>query len=246
MININCLNCNKNLTHIQIIKRNKFCCKGCATSFRQKAHDPNFLEIENDYKYYILGLIFSDGNLNKEETKLSIRTSDKQLSENLYPIFCDLKKRQLYIQKYNNSYKDSFMLVNTNKDAINEIKKFGLEPTKSLTMKFPEIPKKYLFSFIRGYFDGDGSIYISSIIKNKKYYGVSFTSGSKDFLIKLNYLLAQNNIIGHINKDNRKHSNSYYLRIYRKESILELKNLMYKNSQICLERKYNFFVNDIV
>lgn len=69
----NCLNCGKPLTHTQILKGIKCCCKGCATSFRQKAHDPDIFLIENDdLLYYLLGLIFTDGNLDKYEKRVTL------------------------------------------------------------------------------------------------------------------------------------------------------------------------------
>jgi len=64
----------------------------------------------------------------------------------------------------------------------------GLTPKKSKNMKFPDIPEKYLGSFVRGYFDGDVCV---SLEKAKgsgdfKRLRIIFTSGSKLFL--LNYL----------------------------------------------------------
>ncbi|MEL3972227.1 LAGLIDADG family homing endonuclease [Rossellomorea oryzaecorticis] len=37
----------------------------------------------------------------------------------------------------------------------------GIQPNKSLSIQLPTIPDSYLNHFIRGYFDGDGSIYKS-------------------------------------------------------------------------------------
>ena len=35
----------------------------------------------------------------------------------------------------------------------------GGHPNKHATIKFPEVPKEFLFDFIRGFFDGDGSVW---------------------------------------------------------------------------------------
>jgi intein/homing endonuclease len=54
----------------------------------------------------------------------------------------------------------------------------GGKECKSNDMIFPDIPKEYLADFIRGYFDGDGSI---MLLKNNKV-NCAFTSSSKIFL----------------------------------------------------------------
>ncbi len=54
----------------------------------------------------------------------------------------------------------------------------GGTETKSKTLKFPSVPKEFLPDFIRGYFDGDGSV---MLIQGKRL-NSAFTSGSKKFL----------------------------------------------------------------
>lgn len=58
----------------------------------------------------------------------------------------------------------------------------GLYPNKSLTMQFPSIPKRFLGHFIRGYFDGDGCVRLSTAKGVLQKLSTVFTSGSKDFL----------------------------------------------------------------
>ena len=62
-------------------------------------------------------------------------------------------------------------------------------------MTMPEIPKRFLASFTRGYFDGDGSVILALapgktqkiIVKRLR---VVFTSGSKKFLQQLSKALS--------------------------------------------------------
>lgn len=70
----------------------------------------------------------------------------------------------------------------------------GLYPNKSLTVKFPDLPNKYLCHFVRGYLDGDGCVYLEMgngklgqrIIKKLS---IIFTSGSKIFLERMDEVL---------------------------------------------------------
>lgn len=71
-----------------------------------------------------------------------------------------------------------------------DLVRLGLYPNKSLTIKFPFIPKKYLSHFVRGYFDGDGCVMIATRKGVKQPLVLSklssvFTSGSKEFLQEL-------------------------------------------------------------
>lgn len=220
-----CKNCNKKLTKIQVYKKGQFCCKGCATSFRQKANDPNISKLKDkDLLYYILGLIWSDGNLNKEEDKISLTLKDLDLIESLYPIFSDINKRKIYKYKHKNKFM-SYTLINTNCDFINFCKKKGLIPNKSFSIDVNNIPKKYFYAFVRGVFDGDGSVYIQNRYKNFIYLGVTIVSANCSFLKKLTLDFEKNHIEYNIYLDSRK--SLYYLKIGKKQSIKNFYKYIY-------------------
>jgi hypothetical protein len=50
-------------------------------------------------------------------------------------------------------------------------------------MKFPKVPEKYFRHFVRGLFDGDGSVYVE---RKNNYLRVKLLSGSKSFIDHLN------------------------------------------------------------
>ncbi len=43
-------------------------------------------------------------------------------------------------------------------DICAKLSVFGIIQNKSLTIAFPEVPARFLGDFVRGYFDGDGSV----------------------------------------------------------------------------------------
>jgi hypothetical protein len=59
-------------------------------------------------------------------------------------------------------------------------------------MEFPHVPDKYFFSFVRGYFDGDGHVKVSG--KTGRKIRISFASGSKSFLRTLKSKLEERGI----------------------------------------------------
>jgi hypothetical protein len=63
-----------------------------------------------------------------------------------------------------------------------DLRQLGLTARKSLTITFPEIPPPLIRHFIRGCWDGDGSVFWSDAPRQP---GASFTSGSKEFIEQL-------------------------------------------------------------
>ncbi len=126
--------------------------------------------------------------------------------------------------------KQKFLIRIGSKKLYYALEKYGLHPNKSLTIKFPKIPKKYLADFIRGYFDGDGCVYLEmcrGITKKKiiKKLTTIFTSGSYEFLDDMRKIL---NFICFLSKNMVYNSRrSFQLRYNTKESIT-LFSFMYR------------------
>lgn len=146
---------------------------------------------------YILGFIFADGAI--EDVRKSSRTCYLAITSNDKPLLDQIKKEmnsahKLYKRKpelvnYPDGKrylsKGGYILRIGSKTIYNDLLRLGLTPRKSLTILFPTVPLKLLPFFLRGYFDGDGCLYL--------YRGrsplVIFTSGSLQFLIGLSQIL---------------------------------------------------------
>ena len=123
----------------------------------------------------------------------------------------------------------------------------GLYPNKSLTIRFPTVPKHCLPDFIRGYLDGDGCVYLHTA-KGKngqkivKRLSVIFTSGSELFLKELNSILGSQ--IDLRQKKIYKGHRSFQLRYGTFDSI-QLFKLLYKDtkkSDLYFRRKFAIFI----
>ena len=80
-----------------MMKRGDFCSKACATSYRCSANDPDIFQIKNKHIfYYILGLIVTDGNISKDNKKLTLSLTDKQVIDQLSEYFINSKRRKIY------------------------------------------------------------------------------------------------------------------------------------------------------
>ena len=86
--------------------------------------------------------------------------------------------------------------------------------------------------FIRGYFDGDGSLHY---LKGTNNYRISFTCGNSDFLCDIKKELQVDVSLGH-----NKSTNTYQLQISGRRNLERILNYLYKDSkeETRLNRKY--------
>ena len=196
---------------------------------------------------YVLGFFMADGSITVNPRGahfISIQICDKKILENMREVLDS--EHKIALRKGKGNISDIYRLQIGSKEMCNDLRKLGVAERKSHTMGLPKIPKKYFGDFVRGYFDGDGNVWVGFSKKNqfKKNYTIqtAFTSASNEFLKDLRKFLQQKRKIkgGSIYK--KKNSNAYCLRFSVKDSIL-LYRLMYDNlvGNLFLNRKKKRF-----
>ncbi len=208
---------------------------------------------------YVLGIILTDGNVatNNGCISISMKEGDhlkkiKKMLNSEHPV------------KYDKS-KDIYYFGFTRKKMSDKLFELGITNNKSLKVEFPDVPDKYLSHFIRGVFDGDGSVFFEPSRKiplrvsstngsvsfiprsNKSSLRVSFTSGSKAFIttlessLHLHAGLPKRTIYERLQK-----RMSYYIR-YCHEDSLKFFDYIYEGTDesVRLERKYQKFLEGI-
>ena len=154
--------------------------RGC---YRTHTLNENYFKTWSHDMAYILGFWFADGSLqNKNGSKSFSITQHKDDKYILEDILCKMGSDHPLTK-----IRNCFDFLIGSKVIFDDIVRLGGKTKKSMDMEFPNIPEEYLADFIRGYFDGDGCIYVSR--DNKKCCG-TFVSGSLAFLKKLNEILA--------------------------------------------------------
>lgn len=207
---------------------------------------------------YVLGLIYTDGNidpgmLNDPARKTTLKIGrltfaqrEKELLEKfLNLIGSDSKILYRRREEYTNTTAGELYYFHINSNIFYEqLTKLGLTPNKSLSMTFPEIPDEYIRHFIRGCWDGDGSVYIEKRNGNLK---TSFVCGSLEFIkVLMEHLNKRglSDVTLYENRRGKKGNISYYFRYGTKDSI-KLFHYLYDEvpeSQY-LKRKYEVFKN---
>jgi len=181
----------------------------------------------------------SDGCLmwtgrNKNLQAVLISSNDKEIMQYLHDNMCVGNK----LYELNNA--KNYLVRYRNQEAINFMKQHGLVERKSLIVQFPNnIPNEVMPDFIRGYFDGNGSMILSKTEYNV-YGQVSFAIGSKDFADGLSNKLKNYGVQNQIYVETR--HTSYYLRVTKRSEIEKFYNLIYKDKTIFLNRKHDKFL----
>jgi dUTP pyrophosphatase len=130
---------------------------------RHKEIDDNFFEkIDTKSKAYILGFVAADGSIKKDKIVISVHQKDKEL---LYTIRDILKSGPL--KKFEKIQKSGLVSPMIKLDLCStkvaeDIARHLKIPTgvkKDRIVQFPDLDSEELkWAFLRGYFDGDGSI----------------------------------------------------------------------------------------
>lgn len=140
----------------------------------------------------------------------------------------------------NPNRKNAYRIVIVSKHMCDTLNNYGLVHRKSLVKKFPNIiknsSKDIIRHFIRGYFDGNGSISTSP-----KYMTISLSfSSTLDICNFINNMFMQriSGLIYNIEiSHNERAVNNYNLRYSSKEKIKGIYEYMYENSVFYLYRK---------
>jgi len=129
------------------------------------------------------------------------------------------------------------------RDIVEDLNRLGVPFNKSLKLRFPKVPQKYMRHFLRGCWDGDGSVYwgkvgitqaASSICGGSR----PFIAGIRDALVKLGLPPRPVEIQ---RKGNRKNQ-YYYVRWHARDSA-KLYHVFYHrvSEDMYLSRKYKKF-----
>ena len=106
---------------------------------------------------YAIGLIVTDGNLSKEGNRITFVSKDIEQIENFNKsLGINIK---VGIHRSGSTSSTAYRLQFRDVLFFEFLNNIGIFPVKSKTIKKIKIPKKYFFDYLRGCFDGDGSVY---------------------------------------------------------------------------------------
>lgn len=127
---------------------------------------------------YWAGFIAADGHIRRDRNTLSIKLSKIDYNHLI-------KFKKFIGTGVDVKFSGNYCYIDiTNPYIVSDLKNnFFIETSKTFTLKFPSIPDEMKSHFIRGFFDGDGSITKTTTITT------SFTCASPKFMDELKELM---------------------------------------------------------
>lgn len=235
--------------NILIIKSPPACSKRTGGPRKYCLGNEDFFErIDTEEKAYFLGFLYADGCNHGDIgcVEISLQERDKKILNTFSALLGSTRPLQFL-----NYHEKNPRLQNQLRFNINSIKmsadlcKLGCLPAKSLILKFPtenQVPSYLIRHFIRGYFDGDGSLCAYQNPTTKYWsYGASITS-SRVFCERLREVIQENlhiNSYVHRGKQHKVETSTlYFSGVPATNKFL---TWIYEDSVIFLERKRDSF-----
>jgi len=213
-----------------------------ASRKKRKSHGLDveyFKNIDSKEKAYWLGVIVSDGTIQKDGYKTSLASKDKDLIEKFKIAIKSehtISKIEQFDKRTKKTYK-RYMIQISSKEFTTNIINLGVTNRKSYVCEFPNIEEKYYLSFLRGLFDGDGSLGFET----ENSIRMSFTA-TKEIINHIQIFLEKKHKIKphpiYVTSENMNVNRTHYFSDTKK--ILDL---LYADSteESRLNRKYNIY-----
>lgn len=226
----------------KLLKENSIKIRTSEQTSKKYFVNENFFEnIDSEEKAYWLGFIYADGFIESKRKygnqKFGITLSS--VDENHLVKLNDCLNSTYPILKYigsgyNEKGEFSKLLI-TSQKLVDDLKSKGVLENKTKILKYPNFLRTDLEPhFIRGYLDGDGSIYYDKSLNS---FRVSFT-GTKDILNRINVFLKRENKIS-------ENKSMYSLNYGGIQNVQEILDILYKDANIFLDRKYILYLESI-
>lgn len=214
----------------------------------------NFFKEWTPAMTYILGFFAADGYITVNRYGgqfFSIQIVDKQLLEKIRNIIGSTHKistiRRVKTFSGQTGVYTAYRLQIGSKEMCEDLRRLGMKENKTKSLAVPNVPKKYFADFVRGYFDGDGNVWVGYVHKDRATRLLAiqtvFTSCSAGFLETIQGRLADADIPG---GRMRKEKGNYHRLVYSIRGSLKLRDFMYNHrvsisSGLFLERKKAVF-----
>jgi hypothetical protein len=195
----------------------------------------SFFETWSDDLAWLIGLIWTDGNLS--ENTVEICSKDKDLIQTV----ADLISQEGGVRPKNKGA--AWRVVFTSKKVNKFLKEVGLTEAKSFTVAWPlGLPEAFEGDFVRGVIDGDGSVLIRKARPGQKApdLTVSIVGASKGFIDSLAAWLDKQGIRNNVRVS---HHNVFVINVAHQDSLRKLYGLIYPKNEntTALQRKYQPF-----
>ena len=204
-----------------------------------------YFDTINERQAYYLGLLYADGNHYRSNRKYVVRLALHYKDKSILDTFnIDLEHT-----KPIRSNRNMLEIEISNKYMSNRFLELGLIPNKTFKLVFPTwLDVNLTNHFIRGYFDGDGSIgfYKSFNPRSKTSYRTGRFSivSTEKFCNSILDIFYKNNLILNCKLKTRfkeRNNNTRTIDVGGNIQVKKILDYIYKNATVYLERKYKIY-----
>ncbi len=212
--------------------------------FREKVmlfNENYFNDIDTEHKAYWLGLLYADGYVGNYYLELCLKDDDLQ---HIKKFLVDINGENVNIKPktvklHDKEFKNNRIIL-CSPTLAHQLTNKGCMQNKSASIRFPDINilnEQLQNHFIRGFFDGDGSI---GFYNNAA--GFSMVSNVFFLLGVQNVLISQSGLNKVKLIKNKSRSDTYQtLRYGGNHNTYKFFKYLYKDATIFLDRKYDIF-----
>ena len=202
-----------------------------------------FNNIDTRSKAYILGFTLADGNIMEDGTlRYELHKRDVEILEFIKSeVSPDSKLKNINRERNFKGYSWESNTINLTikcKRFYYDLDHFGISNNKTYKKQFlPLIHWRLIPHFIRGYFDGDGSVWLQSKTQLPR---INFT-GEHNFLLEVADYLEYIKIFSKLYKVSPiKNQNNSCLTIYKKQDVKSFYDYIYKDGFYLNRKKEKF------
>lgn len=214
--------------------------------YRKYYHNFDFFEdINTEEKAYWLGFMFADGYIVDYSSKygedkfgITLHMDDMETLEKFKNSISSTNP----ITDVSSNGRKLIRIIMSSQKTVDDLIKHGCVKQKSLILKPPiGVPKNLVHHFIRGFFDGDGSIFYnkSEFERHENWntpsYSISITS-TKEMIEWIIDTIG----FGNLSKEKRRERTWYY-RQSGNQKVKLFCDFIYKDATIFMERKYKLY-----
>ncbi len=200
-----------------------------------KVNSDFFEEIDNQDKAYWLGIMYADGNVSSGDNSITLSVTDEGMVKAFKQVLAS--EHNIYTRersKENPKWKDAYTLTIFNAKLRGDLIKHGCIPNKTDSVQLPALEPELYRHFIRGIFDGDGSVWTTG---NRGYFSIT---GYLPFLDKLQDIIVAEAGVSKTKLAERK-PDFGDIRYGGKAPMKQLYDYLYRDARYFLRRKRDKF-----
>jgi len=210
-----------------------------AWSRKYRCNESFFESIDSQEKAYWLGFIAADGYIQRgRDLVLNVCVKDSAHLEKLKKDLGSTHEVRTYFPP-SNSYGFSQLRIYSPKMSF-DLRGLGIGERKNKTLRWPLLRPALMKHFFRGYFDGDGSIFISYRGKQHNRFGLCIISNPMFLLGCRNWLLSSCKITKTRIRGAGTSKIAKEIRYGKQSDVQRIVRCMYLGSYVYLERKREF------